>query len=487
MKQRNILTTAIALLLFTPLMAQVSTGAGSTSVAPNSNTANPRLGIGTTNPDYPLHIRCGEYNGTTQGMNATYPNNGILIQKDNGTSGATLYLEYMLGSGRRWAVTSGGTGNSGVGNFIVSDMNAAQDRLVIEGGTGEVGIGVTNPTAQLHTTSTVRFQGLTSSASLTDVLVRDANGNVFYRDASTLFSGGGGSGSGWLLTGNAIGGTEFLGTTNNNDLRFRTNNTQKMVLTSAGQLGIGTATPVNAAEIFFADDPIVGNNGLLLSNSGTHAATLLLANTNTGGRRWAIASTGSSNGGAGNLAIADITGAFNAAVIEGGTGNFGINVNNPDAKLHVDGSVRFENLPSGSGNVLVIDGNGDVKVAQSIAYRNSEYEQQINDLKDQVAFLFKELTQRCQQSGKPIAYLEQNAPNPFSSSTVIRYYLPSVFPSAELRITNLAGQTVKTISVPGRGYNSITIAANELSSGIYMYSLVAGNQVLDSKKMLLTR
>jgi hypothetical protein len=467
MKSFNRFVIAITMLLFTsPLLSQ-------------------GLGIGTVNPDYPLHIRCGEYNGATQGINAQYPNNGILIQKDAGISGATLYLEYLLGSGRRWGLTSGGPNNlAGAGNFTISDMNAGLDRLMIRGGTGEIGIGTVNPSAQLHTTSSVRFQGLTSSGSLTDVLVRDADGNLFYRNASSVF----GAGSGWLLTGNAISGSEFLGTTNNNDLRFRTNNVQKMVLTSTGNLGLGIANPTNAAEIFFGDDPIVGNNGLLLSNSGTHGATLFLTNTNTGGRKWGLASTGNSNaGGEGNLAIADITGSFNAAVIEGGSGNFGINVNDPDAKLHVSGTVRFENLPSGSGNALVVDANGDVKVSQSILLRNVQYEQEIKELKEQVAFLMKELTGKNLINGKTMAYLEQNSPNPFSSATIIRYYLPSIFATANLRITDLSGNVVKNIQVPGHGSQTITITANELTNGVYIYSLVTGNEVLDSKKMILTR
>ncbi len=495
MKQLNFFSILLVMLLFTfSLTAQVSTGTGAGSVGANAPTTNPRLGIGITNPDYPLHIRCGDYNGTTQGISAQYPNNGILIQKDSGTSGATLYLEYLLGSGRRWAMTSGGTGNSGVGNFIISDMNTGADRLVIKGGTGEVGIGTTDPLAQLHTTSTVRFQGLTSSASLTDVLVRDANGNLFYRNASSVFSG---AGNAWSLSGNAISGTEFLGTTNNNDLRFRTNNTQKMVLTSAGRLGIGTAAPSNAAEIFFGDDAIIGNNGLLLSNNGTHAATMYLANTNTGGRRWAFASTGSSNaGGAGNLAIADITGGFNAAVIEGGTGNFGINVSNPDAKLHVNGTVRFENLPSGNGNALVIDANGNVKVAQSILYRSAgddqqsteiqDLKKQLQELKEQVAIL-KQMLPKGGINDRPISFLEQNSSNPFSATTVIPFYLAQTNSNASIRISTLAGSIVKNIPVSGPGYQTVTITTDKLANGTYIYSLVAGNKILDSKKMIVAR
>lgn len=51
---------------------------------------------------------------------------------------------------------------------------------------GNVGIGTSTPTAQLHTTGSVRFAGLTQDSTQTQVLVSDANGNLYYRSASSL-------------------------------------------------------------------------------------------------------------------------------------------------------------------------------------------------------------------------------------------------------------------------------------------------------------
>jgi hypothetical protein len=53
---------------------------------------------------------------------------------------------------------------------------------------GYTGIGTLNPSAQLHTTGTVRFAGLANDSSQTRVVVSDASGNLFYRDASSLAS-----------------------------------------------------------------------------------------------------------------------------------------------------------------------------------------------------------------------------------------------------------------------------------------------------------
>jgi hypothetical protein len=52
--------------------------------------------------------------------------------------------------------------------------------------TGNKGIGTATPAAQLHTTGSVRFAGLASDSTKTRVLVSDASGNLYYRDASTL-------------------------------------------------------------------------------------------------------------------------------------------------------------------------------------------------------------------------------------------------------------------------------------------------------------
>lgn len=51
---------------------------------------------------------------------------------------------------------------------------------------GQVGIGTINPTAQLHTTGTVRLAGLTSDSTKNRVLVSDSSGNLFYRNVSSL-------------------------------------------------------------------------------------------------------------------------------------------------------------------------------------------------------------------------------------------------------------------------------------------------------------
>ncbi|MES2286126.1 MAG: hypothetical protein V4547_10590, partial [Bacteroidota bacterium] len=57
-------------------------------------------------------------------------------------------------------------------------------------------------------------------------------------------------GSDWKITGNAgTGGANFLGTTDNKSLRFRTNNTQKVIVDSLGNMGIGIAAPIHKLHV----------------------------------------------------------------------------------------------------------------------------------------------------------------------------------------------------------------------------------------------
>lgn len=83
------------------------------------------------------------------------------------------------------------------------------------------------------------------------------------------------------------------------------------------------------------------------------------------------------------------------------------------------------------------------------------------------------------------ASLEQNAPNPFTSNTVIRYSIPQDVSSSLLLIVNINGEVVyKQQNIPG-GKQSISIQGGDLASGTYFYSLFCDNECVATKKMIL--
>ena len=82
--------------------------------------------------------------------------------------------------------------------------------------------------------------------------------------------------------------------------------------------------------------------------------------------------------------------------------------------------------------------------------------------------------------------LEQNYPNPFNPSTVIRYSIP-ITSNVTLKIFNILGQEVKTLvsQVKPGGTYQVSFDASRLSSGIYFYSLKAGDYSQVKKMVLL--
>lgn len=82
--------------------------------------------------------------------------------------------------------------------------------------------------------------------------------------------------------------------------------------------------------------------------------------------------------------------------------------------------------------------------------------------------------------------LYQNVPNPFSQNTSIEYYLAENVKKAMICIYDMNGTQLKCIQLHLKGYGNITINGNELKAGMYMYSLIADGQLIDTKRMVLT-
>lgn len=82
--------------------------------------------------------------------------------------------------------------------------------------------------------------------------------------------------------------------------------------------------------------------------------------------------------------------------------------------------------------------------------------------------------------------LEQNYPNPFNPATSIKFAIP-VKSDVVLEVYNLLGQKVATLvnSTLEAGNHQVEFNANNLSSGVYLYSLRAGDFSKTAKMMLL--
>jgi hypothetical protein len=256
-----------------------------------------------------------------------------------------------------WRLT-GNAGTNPANNFIgTTDAqplvfrtnNAERMRILSD---GRVGIGTANPTAQLHTTGTVRFQHYASPPSGAVLLVNNS-GDLFTSNLTMnidhVLVGNGTfqnvNNMAWRLTGNA--GTNpannFIGTTDAQPLVFRTNNAERMRILSDGKVGIGTSTPTSRFHL--ADGELAmmtptGNDGFLMALPGGYGYY----------ETWALyGMTG------GNLHSAPFLCARRS------TNRLGIGTVDPTAQLHTTGTVRFQHYASPpSGAVLLVNSSGDL-------------------------------------------------------------------------------------------------------------------------------
>ena len=92
------------------------------------------------------------------------------------------------------------------------------------------------------------------------------------------------------------------------------------------------------------------------------------------------------------------------------------------------------------------------------------------------------------EAGEVLTYdLENNYPNPFNPSTIIKYQIPNAG-FVTLKVYDVLGNVVATLITknkePGRYY--LTFDAAALSSGVYIYQLKV-NDYLSTKKMILMK
>jgi hypothetical protein len=265
-------------------------------------------------------------------------------------------------------------GNSAQPNISATSSNQLNIGGWIYGNNGDIGIGVSAPSARLHSNGTLRFDGLANNDALTRVLTTDASGNVSWRNASTL----GGSSGVWSLTGNSgtSPSTNFIGTTDAQPIIFKANNTEVMrvnpdqsILVNSGQ---------NSRPAIFSSDYVYGT-WLNVNNNSSYNATgsgirITINNANKtqifhndnafslGGSFDVLTGNAEMLSRTGDVYLS--TGNFrsNGIIVKNGTGYLGIGTTTPSTQLHTTGTVRFQGLTTNNtlANILAADANGNL-------------------------------------------------------------------------------------------------------------------------------
>lgn len=84
--------------------------------------------------------------------------------------------------------------------------------------------------------------------------------------------------------------------------------------------------------------------------------------------------------------------------------------------------------------------------------------------------------------------LYQNKPNPFNKKTIIEYRIKeNNFSSASIVIFNMNGTLLKTYSITTVNENEISLNAQDLNAGMYIYTLIVNDKEVDTKRMILLK
>ena len=128
-----------------------------------------------------------------------------------------------------------------------------------------------------------------------------------------------------------------------------------------------------------------------------------------------------------------------------------------------------------------------------------EQQQMIASLKEEIEILKKAINEtnngipgNNDQTGKKDVNLHgfslnQNIPNPFYQTTAISMLLPEHVQQARIVIYNLQGLELEHYELKDRGQVFVEISAGRFPSGMYLYALIADGEVIDVKKMILTK
>jgi len=156
--------------------------------------------------------------------------------------------------------------------------------------------------------------------------------------------------------------------------------------------------------------------------------------------------------------------------------------------------LRFQNLPGGTGNILVVDANGYVYVSRRMAKpaNNGDPADITTDLDQKVAQLEQEINEL-----KSLLYanglVSSNnsaltvSPNPTSGQVNANYSIQGDFTSAAIRITDNLGHTIYTSPVKNSTGSLMINLPQSTASGNLICALLVNDKVVASQKIALLK
>ena len=263
------------------------------------------VGIGLTTPLTSLHIL--EYNFDDTGTD------GAVMSIQNASQNALSNSSIM--SGIRFKNNAGTTddffsgalffvrrGLDGRSDFVFANSNGipnatVADHKMVLTANGNLGIGYFQPSAKVEVSGRVKMDTLqiTTNAAAGRILVSNAQGKTFWQDPSSIGD------NFWKLNGNALGTSDFIGSTNEASLVGKANNQSALLVDVFAEnttLGLMAGDSLDLSEISSTtrDNVFVGYAaGQLLSDG--------FSNVFVGSRAGEEIESGSYNVGIGHYAL----------------------------------------------------------------------------------------------------------------------------------------------------------------------------------------
>ncbi|HEY1164969.1 MAG TPA: hypothetical protein VGE90_07365 [Chitinophaga sp.] len=204
-------------------------------------------------------------------------------------------------------------------------------------------------------------------------LLSAGSGLTFNSATGVISMAATGTGSAWALGGNGVTATQNLGTTTNYDLPFITNNTERMRISTSGNVGIGSSSFNNTnPEKLLIDAGSSSSNTAVNVKGSVNSVFQFNIQNNHGGQSAStniVATANNGNGSSNYINMGINSGGYSQATILGSTNAAYLYGTGPDLVIGTASNTRnliFCNGGTAYSNAAMrIDASGDVGIANS--------------------------------------------------------------------------------------------------------------------------